>query len=153
MKHFVSTLLFIGLSTLFGVGSVFGASSVETKVSVSASTGSNSVSNGVTKVGTSEANVFIETVVGGKVVDTVNEHVVSDQGEPVTIERQLHYEINSDGEESYSIESELGETSKETKEGLAPPEKSDEKPEEKQLKVFVWVKKLINYVISLFKSW
>jgi hypothetical protein len=59
------------------------------EVNATASTGGN---------GKSEARVFIETTVNGEVVEHVDEHAVSETGEPIELNEETHY-VSEEGRE------------------------------------------------------
>jgi hypothetical protein len=73
--------------SIFGLA---GATTVENEIHVKASTGGNQADS--VREGTSETEVFIETVVDGQVVEHVEEKKVEKSGNPVEIEVHTYVE-------------------------------------------------------------
>ena len=67
-----------------------GATTVENEIHVKASTGGNTAGN--VQEGTSRAEVFVETIVDGQVVEHVEERKVEESANPVEIEVHAKYE-------------------------------------------------------------
>jgi len=82
MKSFLLTCSIVALClSIFGLAD---ATTVENEIHVQASTGGNTADN--IQEGTSRAEVFVETVVDGQVVEHVEERKVEESGNPIEIE-------------------------------------------------------------------
>ena len=134
--------------------SVRATTSVTNNISVSAQTGGNRPNGKTVTTGSSEASVFSETTVNGEAVQKIDKHVISDNGEPIIINQEFHYDSDSGSVSVNASSSPDNEKSvitgskKPLKSGI---QKNYPKADDEQYGIVAWFKKIINYVFSLFK--
>lgn len=91
--NFFQKTIFLVLVGLFGFVGIAQATVIQNNISASASTGGNSSGEG--SAGKGQASVSAETVIDGEVVQQIEEHKESENGESVNITKKLEYKSDN----------------------------------------------------------